>query len=537
MGGAAAVRGARRRSIAAAVVLAAALYCVLSAASGARAAELLYFENNPLQGQLAVIDLGSSVGSPLNTVGARVEGPEGISYDPVTNRLYVTSSGFTDLGHISYLNLDGSDGGVMALPPGTPALIDPRGGVVDPVGRVLYWLNNTDSGPVSISWARLDGSEGGQLPVAGQALLGAVRLTADPESGRLYWGTSDGLIHYAPLLGNAGIEGRLEAEANNGIAEFLGIAVDPAASRIFWAESGANSVWSAGLSGSVKSEVVGAGSAAINRPLGLAFDPSLNRLYWANSGDENSAKGALGFADLGSPAAEITPTGIPVARPQDPLVIKSPSGLALPAISVANGVLSCSPGTWRGDNVASFVYQSPRGFSYQWTLNEAPIPGATGGSLTPSVSGRYKCVVTATNQAGSTSRTSPGVQATVTTTIRPGKTTTRQVPRNQKPAHLELLGKARHLKARPGKLLTLKVRTTNQGTVASNPAKLCLKLTKGAKRALRAGRCQRLGALKGGATDVAKLRLRVKRKAQPGLYKLRIAVPGDQIKVTVRVLP
>ena len=522
-----------RRSTVLAGTVAAVALLMLFAARGARAAELVYWEN-PLESQIGVVNVDGTGASLLNTTGAGIDAPEGLSYDPVTNRLYVAVHGVEADGHIAFVNLDGSGGGSSPLPPGTPAIKDPRGVVVDPVGRIAYWLNNTDSTPETISWARLDGSEGGELPLGGQPLsAGTERLALDPAGGRLFWGNTDGSIHYAPLVGGGGTAGELEAKSNGGGANFLGINFDAASGRLFWVEFGINAVWTAGLSGTTKNEVVSGVSAAINQPAGLAFDPGLNRLYWANSGVENSAKGALGFAAPGGAASEITPSGVPVNHPQDPLVIKSPTGAAAPQVTLANGRLQCSQGAWGRDYVSSFVYQSPRSFSYRWTLGGSAIAGATEASYAPPTSGSYACVVTATNQAGSSSQTSAAMKVTVTT--RPGKTNVRPTQQN-KPANLQILGKARHLKARPGKLLTLKVRTTNQGDATSNPAKLCLKLTKGAKRAMFAGKCQRLGALRGDATDTAKLRLRVKGSAQPGLYKLRISLPGDRVKVTVRVL-
>jgi len=450
----------------------------------------------------------------------------------VTNRLYVASGGVAPgPGSIAYVNLDGSGGGTFVPPPAAP-VGRPEGIALDPATRTVYWLNQ-ETTPATISWARLDGSAGGVLEHPGATIEGAYRLALDPSASRIYWGNSDGSLAYAKLDGSGG-----EMLLAHGSSEITGVAVDPAAGRIYWSELGAlpgeGALFFAPL-GSVGTTEIGAATAPVKDPWGVAFDPALGRLYWANFGNEKQSTGAIGFADLAGGAGAVSPVSAPVDAPQDPVIIKSPSGTAAPQLTFANGQLQCSQGSWGPDYVASSVYQSPRSFTFQWTLNGSPVTGATGTSYAPSTSGSYACVVTATNQAGSSSQTSSATAVKVSITTRPGKTVTRQEPQ-RKPAKLQLLGKARHLKARPGKLLTLRIRSTNQGTVPSNPAKLCLKLTKGAKRALRAGRCQRLGALKGGATEVAKLRLRVKRKAEPGLYKLRISLPGDQTKVTVRVL-
>ncbi len=522
--------------MAGAAAVAAVMLVLLLGTREARAAELVYWQN-PLLNQIGVVNGDSSGAHLLDTTGAPLDALEGMSYDPVSNRLYVASTGLSANGNISYLNLDGG-GGPLPLPAVFPAVKDPRGVVVDPVGRIAYWLNNTDATPEAILWARLDGSEGGELNLGGQPLLATERLTADPVSGRLYWGNDDGTFHYAPLIGREGTAGSLEVKGGGGGAAIAGLAVSQGSGQIFWAESEISAIFSGGISSTFK-ETVNVGTAPVNEPQGVAYDPALNRAYWANWGNEDVATNAIGFWGPASGLGGITPA-VKVQLPQDVLVIKPPAAAAaIPQLTVVDGRLQCSQGTWGRDFVSSFVYQSPRSFSYGWTFNGSPIAGATESSFVPSISGSYACVVTATNQAGSTSQTSVPSAVKVTTTTKPGKTVIRVDSRPEqtpKPADLQLLGKARHLKASPGALLNLKVRTTNEGTTASKPANVCLKLTKGAKRALRAGKCRRLGSLGGGATATAKLRLQVKALANPGTYRLHIVLPGSQIKVTVRVV-
>jgi PKD domain len=54
----------------------------------------------------------------------------------------------------------------------------------------------------------------------------------------------------------------------------------------------------------------------------------------------------------------------------------------------------------------AFLYRAPASFAYQWKRNGSDI--ATGAAFTPTSTraGDYTCIVTATNQAGSTSQTS-----------------------------------------------------------------------------------------------------------------------------------
>src|SRR5262249_22228905 len=66
----------------------------------------------------------------------------------------------------------------------------------------------------------------------------------------------------------------------------------------------------------------------------------------------------------------------------------------------------CGPGTWGSDLLSAFLYRAPRSFAYQWTVGGAPIAGATASSVIASSPGDYRCAVTATNAAGSTTQTS-----------------------------------------------------------------------------------------------------------------------------------
>jgi hypothetical protein len=516
-------RTGRGFSPAAGAVLAVALALVvmLVGAAGARA-ELVFWDNaDDAPGTIGWSNLSGAGGGTLVTPGS---GSAGIAYDPVTNRIYVANDEGPGAGQISWVAVAGG-GGTLTAPEAT--VNGPKGVVLDPTTRTAYWLNSGAT-QETISWARLDGTEGGVLNLAGATVSGARRLALDPASGRLFWGNGDGSIEFAAVSGIGG--GTIAARSTKPIS---GLAYDPAGERLYWVEEAQllteGKVWSAAIAGGAANEVA-IGSAPINIPWGLAFDPASGRLYWANKGNGSSREAAIGFANVLSLAdlGVVAPAVPAVNGPQDPLIVKSPSGVAgaPPVITPQGRVLTCSPGSWAPDYVSSFVYQSPSSYSYQWLFNEAAIDGATQPSYTANASGRYKCVVTASNPAGSSSWMSGGVVVTITMRPRPALS----------PAKLVLLGKARKLKAKPGAVLRLKVVAANQGTAAAAAVKVCLKVSKKARRALEGGKCQTLGPVAGGGTASARLHLKVRPTAAPGAYRLKIRLPGTKAtKVTVRV--
>jgi hypothetical protein len=84
----------------------------------------------------------------------------------------------------------------------------------------------------------------------------------------------------------------------------------------------------------------------------------------------------------------------------------------------------------------------------------------------------------------------------------------------------------RKLKVRPGWTAVFQVRATNAGGTASAPAKLCAALGKKARKGLKAPRCAALGPIAPGASGKATLRVKVKKHARRGAYRLALALKG-----------
>jgi DNA-binding beta-propeller fold protein YncE len=487
------------------VTITLALVALLAFAGRAQAAETIYwdnYDNTADTDTVSFADITGSGGGTLNLGAGRLEGPEGMAYDTVTNRLFVSNEHGTD-GEILAVNLDGSGAGVFSAP---GALVDePEGVAVDPVTRTIYWVNTGTND--SIGWAKLDGSTGGLLNTAGATINGPYKIALDPVGGRVYWansGVNPDLISYANVNGSGG--GDLTI-TGGGVTEVSGLAVDPAAGRIYILDPNNDKVDFAPLGGGAATEVNLTG-AAINEAYGLAFDPSLGRLYWGNYGNTEERTGAIGFVNVAGGGGGISPLTAPVNGPQDPVVLKSPTGTGAPTITrnaKNRAALTCSTGSWAADFAGSFVYQAPRTFAYQWTRNGSAVPAATAATFNATAAGQYACTVTAANQTGSATQTSAAL--------------------NVKAAKVKLSTKKK-AKAGAGDLVTFKVKAINQGDVRSKKAKVCVKLPKAAKADLKAPKCKKLAKLNGRAKKTVTIKVKVKPGADEGTDKLTFQIKG-----------
>lgn len=489
------MRGAK--SILAAAACAALLLLPAAVAQGA---ELLYW-NNFDENTVAFADIGGSGGGPLNLTGATIVAPEGLAYDSATGRLFVASvdGGATADGEIVTVNVDGSGARVFTAP-GAP-VDEPNGIVVDPVRRMVFWVN---SGAESISWARLDGAAGGTLNTTGATVFRPFRIGLDPVAGRVYWVNvgeeGDDSISFARVDNSGG--GDLNTDGATTAGGIRAITVDPAGGRIYWIIQD-EGISFANLNGSGGGDLDLSG-AEFTEPFGLAFDPLIGRFYWGAI--LNGRTGTFGFANLAGGGGGIDVATAPVDEAQDPLILKSPTGTAVPTVSrdpKSRAALTCSQGSWAPDFAGSNVYRAPSKFAYQWLRDGQPVPGATAGTLNANAPGAYTCTVTDSNQAGAAAQTSVAVAIA--------------------PAQLSLTLK-RKVKAKPGKTARLKLKVENVGDLPSTGASLCVKIGKRAK-VLKAPRCKPLGTIPAGASLAGTLKLKVGAGAS-GTYQVKLIVKG-----------
>jgi hypothetical protein len=511
-------RGAFPRAITLlAGVFTAVLVAVLWAAPKSQAAETIFWDNYS-DSNVAFANIDGSGGGFLNMAGVTLDGPEGMAYDTVTNRLFVASSegGAGGTGEILFINLDGSGAGVLNTA-GAP-LDTPEGIAIDPATRLVYWTN---TGNESIGWARLDGSGGGSLNASGASVEGIYKIALDPVGGRVYW-TSESSgsesISYANA-NNTGGGGLLSLSGATPPGNIRGLSVDPAGNRIYWLDTSNEKVGFASLGGGGGGDVNMTGSV-FKSPYGLAFDPALGRFYWANYNSGTTEKtGAIGFVGLGGGGGGINFTTAPVHGPQDPVILKSPNGTGAPVATrstKSRSSLECSSGSWAADYPGSFVYQAPRSLAYQWTRNGTAISGATATTFSAKSAGSYACAVTATNQTGTASQASAAV-----------KVNAAKVKLNVK----------KKVTVKAGGVAKFKIKAVNQGDIQSGKAKVCVKVPKKAKADLKAPKCKTLGKLKGRGKKGGPLKIKVGKEAA-GTYKVTFALkgaPGKPAKAKIQV--
>lgn len=512
-------RRSPRRHLAVGAAMAALLLASLFAlAPRADAAELIFWNNYSADpDNVAFANIDGTGGGILNLGGATLEDPEGMAYDSVTNRLFLPNDAGSPDGQITFINLNGSGGGVFTAP-GAP-IEEPEGVAIDPVTRMIYWLNT--KGTDKISFARLDGTGGGILNTTGATLEGAYRIAIDPVNGRVYWGnTSAGgaSISYANVNNSGG--GNLDITGATAPADVSGLSVDPAGGRIYWLDNDNVKVSFASLTGGGGGDLNLTG-VAFENPYGMALDPVLGRAYLANYGNSETKTGAFGVANLAGGGGGINIATAVVDGPQDPVILKSPTGAGAPAVTrskKSRSALSCSTGTWGADFAGSFVYQAPNSYAYQWTRNGKAITGATASTFTAKSPGSYACAVTATNQAGNAAQTSAKAKV--------------------KAAKVKLTVKNRKATAKAGGVATFKVQALNQGDLKTKNARVCVKVPKKAKADLKAPKCKKLGKVKSRGKKAAKLKVEVGASAE-GTYDVKIVVKGTSgkaIKAKIQVV-
>ena len=316
---------------------------------------------------------------------------------------------------ISVANLDGSGG--MDLPITGAPLNKPYGVALDLGAGRIYWANYQGPATERIGYANLDGSGGGFLNTTGataeQPDRGRDRpRRADGSTGR----TRTEKISYANLDGSGGADINTTGATTGGIPS-EGVAIDRAGGRIYWVSYRDRDSVSPPTSPTPDSTA--AAAATSRRPSRTAPFPGESRSTRQRAGStgpttpQASAPPRSRLPALTAAAAsDLDLDGAPSQTARLPTLLKAPVGTGAPKLTAQIALrprfLTCDEGTWAGDMPEAQLYRAPHSFSYQWTKDGQPIPGATRSDIgvEGTGGGDYACQVTATNAGGSTTQTS-----------------------------------------------------------------------------------------------------------------------------------
>jgi DNA-binding beta-propeller fold protein YncE len=342
---------------------------------------------------LSSASLTGGAGVNIAPAPAVPEGPYGSVVDAATGKLYWANY---DGNTISVSALDGS--GAATLNTAGATVQQPAGVAIDPAAGKIYWANQ---GANKISWAALDGSGGGDLDTSGAEVNGPDSVAVYPAAGRFYWANyATNSIGYANLDGSGG-GGEVPIPA----ADLDGpdaVAIDAAANTIYWTNNAGGSIGHASLSGLGAGLVTTAGGPAV-QPTGVAVDPEAGRLYYADEG----GSGLYSVPPAGGAVQPLVTGAADVSEASYPFIFKAPVRAGylapgVPSLARPGATLTCPAGAWAPDLPESFIFRAPQSFSYVWVHGGVVIAGATGPTLTAATEGSYTCEVIARNGAGTT---------------------------------------------------------------------------------------------------------------------------------------
>jgi hypothetical protein len=140
---------------------------------------------------------------------------------------------------------------------------------------MVFWTNR-DAG---ISFANLDGSGGGNLATGAATVVEPKGIAIDPAAGRLYWANrGNSTIAFTNLRGSGG--GTLPISGTTVDAPG-GLSLDPVGRRLFWIDTANDTIEFANLDGSGGGTLAVSGTA-VTDPSGIAVDSVAGRVYWSN---------------------------------------------------------------------------------------------------------------------------------------------------------------------------------------------------------------------------------------------------------------
>jgi hypothetical protein len=337
------------------------------------------------------IDRAGFEGEGLETLQSQPTGFEDdLALEVAGGKMYWTDS---DASVIWRSNLNGTDAQIVLDDFGA----QPLGIALDVAGGKMYW---TDS--EGVKRASLDGTQ--EELLSKEPARGFIAL--DLATRRMYWADyKSGDIKTAGMAPGAPVTNLITKQTSA-----FGIAVDPAADKIYWLDlnlekrkNETDEIRRANLDGSGVQTLVERPGAGFEG--GLAIEPAAGKLYWTEAETHDIAVSKLD----GSQAETLFSTGEDVP---EGLALETadphPTNTLAPSIEGSAQVgsqLSCNPGGWTGTG--------PLSFDYQWAIvGGSVLDGAADGTYVPSseqADEQLQCVVTAADSVATSSAASSAV--------------------------------------------------------------------------------------------------------------------------------
>lgn len=361
-----------------------------------RAQGKVYFSAFLAQGGTG-IDRSAFDGSGLETLQFEPTGfADDLALDTLDGKMYWTD---TNASVIWSANLNGSGAQIVLDDFGQ----QPLGIALDVASGKMYW---TDA--EGVKRAALDGTKP-ELLAKGPA-RGFIAL--DLVAQQMYWADlPSGDIKTATMTAEPAVTNVVTKQSCP-----FGIAVDHAGGKVYWLDLEINefnekqkckkedAVLRANLDGSNVQPLLERPGAGFGG--GLAIDPAAGRIYWSEAEARD-----IGVSNLdGSQAQTLLGTGedIPEGLAVDP-TDPHPANTAAPVVegnAQVGSPLSCNPGSWTGTG--------PLVFGYQWSIVGAGaiVEGAGAATYVPSAEqagSMLVCAVTATDNVETSAATSAAV--------------------------------------------------------------------------------------------------------------------------------
>jgi DNA-binding beta-propeller fold protein YncE len=391
---------------------------------------------------------GTGAGGDLDTSGATASSPWGLAIDQAGGKLYWANEGNDT---ISFANLDGSGGGAELDATGATVHF-PTGVALDPAAGRAWWSNF--GGANHISFADIAGGNGGNLDTTGAtntsigflallekpANVAAPNVSGTPSAGHnlscsnggwapdllgafLYrapqdysyeWQRDNVAISgqtastYAVQSGDTGHVIKCRVTAQNG----GGSADSTSAGKTILAaphNTAAPSISGTPVAGHTLTCAKGTWTGSA--PITYAYRWLRNNVAIIGA---TSSTYVVKSADIGKQLkCRVTASnggGSTMALSAAKLIKTPPKNTVAPKITGIPKVgktLTCNKGTWTGT--------APITYKYQWLRNGSPIAGATAATYVAKAADQNKflsCKVTATNAAGTATKTSAAVKIT-----------------------------------------------------------------------------------------------------------------------------